>query len=24
LLAVILLLYWTYDRFVGAKSLSLG
>lgn len=24
LLAVILLLYWTYDRFVGAKSLSFG
>jgi putative spermidine/putrescine transport system permease protein len=24
LLVVILLLYWTYDRFVGAKSLSLG
>lgn len=24
LLAVILLLYWTYDRFVGTKSLSLG
>ena len=24
LLAVILLLYWTFDRFVGAKSLSLG
>lgn len=24
LLAVILLLYWTYDRFVGTKSLSFG
>jgi putative spermidine/putrescine transport system permease protein len=24
LLALILLLYWTYDRFVGAKSLSFG
>ena len=24
LLAVILLLYWTYDRFVGAKNLSFG
>jgi len=24
LLALILLLYWTYDRFVGTKSLSLG